>query len=298
MRIPKLSINIQKIANIFTELRGTLSLISPIDLAIILALPCIATLLMFVPSNIHDLLVLQMKNPSWWQYFTSNFVHTNFTHYSNNLIAYFLFVIPQLLVLTKINEKRNYLYLIIILALTFFLVTYLSPIVSPGYFQKEQTSQGLSGIEAGIFAFTLFILVLFASKKIGKDLLKDGVLLIFILYPAFLLAVIYLPYYQNILYPCIIFAFMIGCIYFDKNEIHEILKQIQSEKTDNPANYLFLTILVLLFFASPLLIFPPNPAVNGSFVDILTHYFGYIYGGVCFICYYRIVPALRAHLKI
>lgn len=298
MRIPTLSINSQKIERMVADLRGAFSLIRVPDLVVLLALPFIVTLLMFVPSNIHDLLVLQTKNPSWWQYFTSNFVHASFEHYAGNLIAYFIFIIPQILILTKINEKQNFFYLLGFLVFSFFLVTLISPVISPGYFQKAQTSEGLSGIDAGILGFIPFILVLFAGNKIGKNLLKDGIFYIFLFFTAFILSIIYLPYTKNILYPGLIFAFLIGCVFFNRNELHEIWKQIRAERIDHPANYCFLLILLFLFFASPLLMFPQNPLINGSFVDILTHYIGYLYGGVCFFFYYRFVPVLKKHFKI
>jgi len=97
--------------------------LSPKDLIFLLIFPLLTILIMFLPDSLRTELMLNLKNPQWWQFFTSAFIHQGWNHLIKNLIWYFLFVFPLFfIVATRTEKKKYYFRFLIFIILTFPLV--------------------------------------------------------------------------------------------------------------------------------------------------------------------------------
>lgn len=288
MKFPSLSELNTNLLQTWKELVDIAKLISFRDVLLLLLIPLFCTALFLLPSNIHDSLKLDIKNPSWWQFFTSAYMHNGVDHITSNLTIYFLFVIFQFLVMAKLNQKSEYIKLLALLSVSFAIIgAIIQSIAFPILLPNMSYSEGLSGIVSGIIGFTPFILVLYASKASGKNYFDYGILNFVIFYIAFFLVLTYFVYVQNVLMLLLVLSLLILYAFWHRNDLMGILSQIRSEKKANRGFHLLLIFTFMLFLFAPLLTFPQVVIANGAFIDFFTHYLGLIYGGFLFFLYYK-----------
>jgi membrane associated rhomboid family serine protease len=257
--------------------------ITLIDIVLLLIFPLILFILMFLPSKIHTILTLNIHDPSWWQFLTNAFMHKDWNHLKGNLMGYLFFIIPTFLIILRNNNKKQFYKVLFWTILTTPIITSLVTIwIYPQVVPTVLSSQGASGIIAGLlgtmFMFFLSDMYIKSKNKLKiKNFLSLGILL-----SVFIVAVINYIYYTRswsvILIIAIIIAIIIWLIYALKKQIKNIIKNLIAEYRVSKFNYYLTMFLPLLFIFVPFQLFPSQLKTGGAVVDIFVHYVGLLYG--------------------
>ena len=246
-----------------------------------------------VDSNLELRKSLQLNttNPSYWQFFTSSYVHVDHDHFIGNIWGYFIFVIYGLSLALVLDKIKDYLLLMIIGGISFGL---LSTVVFFSVFtilDSPKMSCGFSGINAVFLGLILILWLMFFAKHNNQkysyyfDLI--GIIMIIIAFGIFLR---YLSFEKSNLFYTIAFiliilsalAFLlmhycIRCMEF----VSSLMNLFKTSKI--VFLYLFFIIFVLIFGISSS--FPSIISTDSGTIDIFTHYFGFFYG-ICLGFYY------------
>ena len=252
------------------------------DLALLLIFPTIITLLMFLPEPIRIFMQLNIKNPQWWQFFTSGFIQQNWSpHFLGNILGYFIMVFPVFfLIATRTNKKKYYFYFLTIISLTFPLLGSLFQwYFYPNVFTHLVLLTGSSGIIAGLSGLIPAFWILSLANKIQLRI-KIRFALISIVY----LPLSFLFIYSALLYNLKIFfcvlVFFILLLFSYRNGILSILLAIGNERKNSIFTTFILILTLTLFLATPSIIFPKLSVLsNGTtLTDFFVHYLGMAYG--------------------
>lgn len=261
-----------------------------IYLAIFSFIPIIITIVELINGNNPELravLKLNSQNFLWWQVITYPFVHTDFTHYTNNLLTYLLAVIIGAILAIISNKIRFYVsfYIVSILIFTLLdaiIITYIYPL-----FGWTGPVCGLSGIDAVLLGF-IPILWLISLIQYNKQLEKSWVfhqpyviLLIIIVILQFLglYSYIGLISVEAAVIPLtlLIFGFF-ALLFFERNYFKELWVAIKNISRKSLV-LLFVLFLFFTFFLLGIFMFFPTELINQSGrTDIITHYLGLLFG--------------------
>lgn len=263
------------------KIKGLFDGFSLKDLILLLIFPTIITILMLLPDSVRVAMMLNVKNPQWWQFFTSGFMHQDWTHLTNNLVWYFLLVFPLFfLIATKTNKKKYYFHFLIFIIITF-------PIISsffvvryyPGIFQNLIYSTGSSGIIAAFSGLIpSFWLLSIANKE--KLRIKRRFALISIFYLIFSFLIIYFPIHRKLYLTLLIGILFVIFLFSYKKGLLSILIRIGFEERKNIISAFISLFTIILFIFTPILFFPKITLLNnnGTLTDFLVHYLGLAYG--------------------
>jgi membrane associated rhomboid family serine protease len=264
--------------NMHREFKEVIRDITKKDLFMLLLLPIIATIIELLPVDFQNVLKLNVQNPSWWQFLTSAFTHQSFKHYYGNIISFLIIAVVELLIVSKINMKRRYFYL---LSATYVMF----PIISSAYqvlyypklFPNMQVSCGASGIIAAMIGFMPMILMGYFSKEKGVKMVNLTLLLMSTFYTGIMLLITY-AFLSSIAQISILSTLILVLAYHYRNNFRYVIKAI-SDISRNFFLYLLLFLLALLFITIPLALFPLVIRLeNGSGVNVIVHYIGVIFG--------------------
>ena len=268
----------KKIKSDFLEL---IEGISSKDILILMIIPFITGIFMIVPDKIRDILKLNIQNPIWWQYFTSNFVHNNFDHYISNIVMFLIFFGVQMILVPN-NYRRKY-YII------FFFAAFSFAIIGSTYeiFQNNNTLFycGSSGIVSVIIGFTPVIWIEYFAKNIMKSLKNIKFFAMVCFYMALSLLIVYYPYHKSYHLTGIFISILLVLIYSYRREFKDIFNTLKMEKK---FFCLFLLLFLILFFLIfPKLMFPFIIIKGDAIVAFDIHYFGLIYGFVVSYLFFK-----------
>jgi len=263
------------------KIKGLFEGISIKDLLLLLIFPTIITLLMLLPDSVRISMMLNVKNPQWWQFFTSGFMHQDWAHLTNNLVWYFLLVFPLFfLIATKTIKKKYYFQFFIFIIITFpiissFFVVHYYPEIFPNLIHSTGSS-GIIGAFSGLIPS--FWLLSIANKEKLRIKRRFALISIFYLILSFLIIYfsihrkLYLVFLIGILFLILLFSYRKGFL--------NILIKIGFEEQKNIISAFVSLFTIILFIFTPVLFFPKITLLNnnGTLTDFLVHYLGIAYG--------------------
>lgn len=268
------------------------------DILFVLIFPCIITFLMFLPKTTIQILKLNIKEPSWWQYITNAFVHNNWAHYAGNIFVYFVYVTLILLIANLGNIKKEFykLFSFIIISLPIvssFIQVIAYPIILY-WLPNLKYSAGSSGIISALSGFLPLFWIIYVKNKNPELKVNIDFMLFFMIYIVLVFAFKYsqIPSLILFLLTMLGFLFLTNWRVF-KISFSEILKEIK----ENPFKAWIIIMIPLFFILIPHIIFPSVKHLfnNGSFTDIGLHYVGIIYGLIVSGFYFILI---KKHLLI
>jgi membrane associated rhomboid family serine protease len=240
----------------------------------LLLLPIIATIIELLPADFQSVLRLNVQNNYWWQFLTSAFTHQNFEHYYGNMVSFLIVAIIELLIVSKMNMKKRYFYL---LSATYIMFPILSSAYQMYLFPNMQASCGSSGIVAAMIGFMPMLLMGYFSKERGVKMVNRSLLLMSTFYVGITFSVTYA--FNNIAQISILSILIIILAYNYRNNFRYAIKGIGDALRRNFFLYLLLSLSAILFISVPLLLFPLVIQLeNGSGVNVIVHYTGVVFG--------------------
>lgn len=158
------------------------------DLIILILFPII--LLVIQIWNISSFkLEIPFKFGYFWQLLTSAYVHQNTYHILGNLLYYFIFLIPLLLILYSFNKRARIQWLVIVFLVLPIINSLLHLVFS--IFTKVNPSCGSSTIITGIIYFVIFYYLALIFSLLNNHKFKDNdrlqIVLLFLLGVGFIL---------------------------------------------------------------------------------------------------------------
>ncbi len=256
------------------------------DVLVLSAFPVLITLVMFLPQAMQDAMKLNLRNPSWWQLLTSGFVHNSLSHYFDNLIAFLLLLLLQIIIVYKMNWKKEYFMLLFFTIISFPVVSSIVKLLwYPGIMPIVSVSCGSSGIISAMIGFIPVLWVAYISKISGKKLLGFSFFSTVLAYIVLSFAIIYFHYHRDIMLMLVIITMVCVFAFAYRDNLRHIYRAIIRES--NIFMLFYLLFLLLFFLASPLLTFPLKLVQGNSSVDFFAHYLGFIYGFFISFVFFR-----------
>lgn len=263
-----------------------------------LILPILLTIVMFLPADMQTALKFNIEEPSLWQYLTNVYVHENWSpHYLNNMSTFLALLIPQIIIVAEMKEKKRYNWLLLSSLLFIPPTTWLLESGTPIY-NNALYGDGFSGIVFAMIGFAPILLLAYLSKVIRKNLLS---LRTFFLLACFIIAgflIEYYPVYRNVF---LIIPFAAGIALSLGSIIYGVTSKDgwNSFKRSGMAiicdywkrilNYILLAIPIVYFLCSPFMLLPKNFLENGEVINFMAHLCGLFYGMVlCFVFFHSI----------
>jgi len=261
--------------------------VSILDIFLILLFPILLFLLMFIPENIHNILILNIHSPSWWQLFTNAFMHVSWSHFQGNVIGYFVFIIPTYLIMLRNNSvKKLFKLLFWVILITPIITSILEIIIYPRLLPNIASSQGASGIVGALMGTMLMFFIYDLYLKSKKIIEPNGnILVIGICIAGLIVSTIYYRNYHNPLIIIGLIILILFCSIIYRSNFKKILYNLKEENKQSFVNS-FLTLIVLMgFLIAPSALFPLQIASSGGLIDIIVHYGGLTFG-IMFSYYY------------
>jgi membrane associated rhomboid family serine protease len=248
------------------KIKGLFEGFSLRDLILLLIFPTIITLLMLLPDSIRVTMMLNVKDPQWWQFMTSGFMHQNWTHLTSNLIGYFLLVFPLFfLISTKTDKKRYYFRFLIFISLTFPVISSIFQVhFYPGVFQNLIYLTGSSGI---IAAFSGLIPSFWLLSIANKDKLriKRRFALISLFYLILSFLIIYFPIHRKLYLTVVMGILFVTLLFSYRKGFLNILMKIGFEGQRDIISAFILLLTIILFIFTPVLFFPKVTLLNNNY---------------------------------
>lgn len=137
-----------------------------------LVIPLVLTLLLYLPATWRKVMVFNRDSPTLLSHFTTNFIHSDFKHLSENLLWYFI-ITPQLYLfnLASHNKRRFYIFLVF----AFLILPWLLAGVRTSIEWGSKKEMGFSGITLAFLGFLPYSVFNFLREK-GLDLEIIGLL--------------------------------------------------------------------------------------------------------------------------
>lgn len=244
-----------------------------------LIIPVLCFILMLFPSNIQELLKLNINNPSWWQFLTRAFIHKDWTHFTSNIGMYLILSIVALIMTNFHNQTKKFLNLlfltsIILPIITSILTTWLYPSLIP----MIKTTAGLSGIVAAMAGFIGIFWLAGLQLNVKRKILTQQALNILLFYVALIFVIRYQFIHQTKWLIIIVILLLTGSIYLYKSNFQEVIRGMSEYHNKNQIIYFLSVFSIILFLCIPFLIFPLQIAQENSLVDFFIHYFGLLWG--------------------
>jgi membrane associated rhomboid family serine protease len=249
------------------------------DIILLLILPAVITLLMLLPDSFRMALQLHLKEPVWWQVFTSAYIHGSWAHLAGNLVGYFVAVLPAFIFAAYAGKKSLYYRMYLAICLGFPLIGGLAGLwAMPKYFPNVLTSSGASGIIAALFGIMPFIVVSYYSER--SSIFSGNKFFWLVMgYAAFAFVEAYA--FRKLFALEMIILLVIALLVFSyKSDFRILWIEIRKESKKNIFFCFLSFFLPLLFLATPFILFPAiNKLVNnGAMTNFGIHYIGLLYG--------------------
>lgn len=230
-------------------------------------------LLILLPVNIKQKFILDLKNPTLLSVFAHSYTHSDSTHFLGNVTIYLLTIFATLNIET--NKARFYQISVLFLLL----LPIISTIPIAQLVGTLPPLQGFSGIVSGFLGYTIYVVYAFLESRyeyINSTFLFMLVMLNFM--------TISLIRKQFFIYLFVILFSLIFLVLNIQNIIrltHEFVGYIQRIPKKAIFEFLYKTfvaiLLVFLTFSLPMLL-PAILVTNGTIINIISHYIGWIFG--------------------
>lgn len=220
-------------------------------------------LLFYLFTNHLEIFKLNLKDIKWWTFFTASFFHADKSHLYGNIIPYIILTSINCILFYKINLikqiKKFYFLSFLILP---FIISSLDYLFFKIILNKNVPPiSGSSAIVSAIIGFTFYsLLIIFNIKnKIGKLILL--LLYIIPLYLNLQFNLNPIPSFLMLLTPLSVYS-----LYKSTNVKYSYYK------------FLYSTIIIISISLYTTAAFPNDITQENSFINILAHFFGLLYG--------------------
>ncbi|WP_172633388.1 rhomboid family intramembrane serine protease [Methanosalsum zhilinae] len=237
-------------------------------------------------SHLNERFVLYLADPTLFTLYFSNFAHSGFLHFFDNILAYV--VIIPIIFLLRTNRKRFYVDMVLIFSLTPFMVSFFTVMFVPA-----RTSLGFSGIVAALIAYYLFSVYEFTQKQLRVCLNYSVLILIFGFSFLFVLIQYALAGYAVIDY-IILLSFLLLLLLPDSlKEMARAYRSMKKMSHQKKGKITVIMISVFMFVSYSLaiilflILFPLELATPTGQTNILGHLIGYCAGLILPILYRR-----------
>lgn len=240
------------------------------EIALILTVPSVITAVFLLPESIQQSLALDYGNPSLFNIWTATYVHRGFDHFSNNLVAYVLFIVPTYLLFLSADERKLFRYSFLSFLIVLPAVLALMNIAVIG----QGTGAGFSGIGAAFIGLLLVSLFSFIQKHVLNEVgASNGT-------PVFLIALGFIAWIYSgllitsgiLIVSCLLFIDSIRSLGLD--EVRRAIYELRSMN----GHSMLVVVAFVLFMSSPILLFPQQITQDGNAVNIFSHYTGLVFG--------------------
>jgi len=235
-------------------------------------IPLSLIVIYFLPQNVKDVLILQSANPTLTSIYFSNFVHTEFGHFVNNLIYYLLLIF--LILNFKSSRKRFHL--------TVFLFLTVLPILSSLFIilKPNISSRGFSAINAALMGYLLFSVYLYMKESWKITIGFSFLFSIFTFNVAFATL-----FYRGILPFLILLMISLFLFCWNKSNLKVIKKLIsyskkvkKSSRSETIYKVILFSMTVFFILFVWYLLFPKDVVSGQTGINVLSHYVGYSFG--------------------
>jgi membrane associated rhomboid family serine protease len=254
-------------------------------LAIIIpALICIAVFLF--PSSWQEALAFNSLKINLWGWFTFIFTHQNLKHLLFNIIVYLLAMFTGYFILPKDDRKKFPLFVLVLIVFSTIFIFLLEMMFRGLHILPDVLNQrGFSGITASSLGFLCFALSRRIQIRIGNNTFY-GLLnfVYFFLLPCLAIIVWNLSIKFSVV---LLILWAVITLLFTILNIKKNKKNIKFKKLSKK-EIIVLGIAMLILFTGVNLLVPAKVNVDGTFVDILAHFVGFISGLIIsFIFFYK-----------
>lgn len=250
------------------------------DLIIILAVAAVLTLVYLLPKPFQRSLMLDFADPSILNLWTSAYVHRGFRHFSGNLSAYIILISLNYLLLVLANE-RDY-FRSVFFAFLFLLppVIAILNIVLIG----RGNGAGFSGVDSALVGLLIVSVAVFLNKRVSEDISpKHGVVLLLVAFAVITETYAGIPGAVAILFVSGVLA-VYDATQIGVEEVRTAARKVYSM----PGHFELALFASFVFLISPWALFPRAIAEDGTVVNILSHYLGFVFGFFGPAIYWRI----------
>lgn len=250
------------------------------DIALMLIVPLMLTVVYLLPMPIQRSFALDFANPSIVQLWSSSYVHNGFMHFINNVVAYCLFVAPSYLFFVLADERQLFRYIFFMFVLIAPPVIALVNIVFIG----QGTGAGFSGIGAAFVGLLPVSLFVFIRDRVSSEVGPSNGTVIFLVVLGITASI-----YSGVLAAAGILVVSCLILLFDIRRTGlEEARRLVSELASMNGHFVFMLVAAALFLFSPVLLFPQEIVQDGHAVNILSHYTGLVFGffGPAVFCIY------------
>ncbi len=283
--------------------RGLLELIENITIADAILFSVIPVVILvteyisLISNSFKIAFAFHYHDPQWWQYVSSAYVHSDFSHFYSNFSAYYIVGIICFLLAVNIKRQRDFFILLFTTAICLPIVesiikVTIYPLFLPNLYNQYDIALGTSGVISAILGFIPAFWIANVSQKSGKNQYNAVFYLICMIYIAFMFEVTYAQYVHSIVFYLTAFSLVLFLGLYFPNCV-EIGQFILREAAENTVSYWLIFLSPFLFLLYPLFLLPQNPI--GLNVDFFAHYFGIAFG--VFICYLYFVVGFKCQKK-
>jgi len=261
-----------------------------------LIIPLILIIIYLLPQSTKDVFILKTQHPTLVSIFLSNYTHSTFDHFRDNLASYLI----VMFLIFSINTDKKIFYLISLLnfivvpiissLLTIFIILFLS--------SGPLSSQGFSAIASAFVGYLPFSFFNYLKKLHPQEISLD----FFTLFPCITFTCAGWIYYNTAEIPIynknllligsiVLTVLSIHLIYTTKKEIKNVLKSITlkyfcfyNQKFSfwkmvmNAFVNIGFVIMFIIFLFPFWVIFPHQLIIEGGCINIYAHFIGYCFG--------------------
>jgi hypothetical protein len=251
------------------------------DIALMLLIPLVLTVVYLLPMPIQRSFTLDFANPSIVQLWSSAYVHNGLMHFINNVVAYCLFIAPSYVFFVLADERQLFRYIFF----TFVLIA--PPIIALVniVFIGQGTGAGFSGIGAAFVGLLPVSIFVFIRNRVSTEVGPSNGTVIFLVVLGITASI-----YSGIIAAAGILVVSCLLLLFDirRTGLEEV-RRLVSELTSMNGYFMFMLVALALFLFSPVMLFPQEIVQDNHAVNILSHYAGLVFGffGPAVFCIYR-----------
>jgi hypothetical protein len=256
----------------------------------LVSIACVGVFLL--PSEIRNMLKVRHAVFNPIAYITASFVHDDSLHLGLNLSAFLLATFLLYFINKRISEQKYFLFSLLIMFVALPLLNY-GILFYFGIYKSIEFGFGLSLVDSGLIGFTIPSLILYFKRKLEKF----NSILFFTSMVLFTFSLISFPYAWSFEFPlpvfCVILGFVFGILEI-KRILSFLISSLKQRKTLLESSLVVFTLW--FYFFSIVGLFPSTIVSQGGIVDIVSHYFGLLFGIVIF-SFYNIAKSITRMKK-
>jgi hypothetical protein len=238
-------------------------------------IPSIILLIYYLPQAIKQHFILNNSNPTIVGIFFSNYTHSEFSHLTGNLLAYFV----VMFLLFNIEKNKRMFYTLS--AASFILLPFISNILLVYLVPQLMQSQGFSAIVSAFAGYLLYSVYTYTKQSHYRKLNYSFLCLLLAI--NFLIWQITGWFDFDLFIPILIIT--VFAIYANRVPIKKIFYQINiGFKNNARQNFfqrtykIFIFLLLIIFIFSFYKILPSEFVTDTGITNIFSHYMGYCFG--------------------